>query len=267
MRTYSTLALTRRDRVLTITLNRPDVLNAINLEMHDELADAFNFIASDEQSDIVVLTGAGRAFCAGADIEHLAHVAAAPERFDHEARIAKRVVFAMLDLDKPLICKMNGPAIGLGATLALLCDVIYAADGAKIGDPHVCMGLVAGDGGAAIWAQRIGLGRAKEFLLTGEPMTASKAEQIGLVNHCVAPSQLDDAVVGFCNRLQHGSMNAIRWTKVLLNLELKRVAHAVMDAGIGYESVTARSADHREAVKAIQEKRRPVFCRDVGKVW
>lgn len=267
VRTYSTLALTRRDRILTITLNRPDVLNAINLEMHDELADAFNFVASDEQSDIIVLTGAGRAFCAGGDVEHLAHVAAAPELFDHEARIAKRVVFSMLDLDKPLICKMNGPALGLGATLALLCDVIYAAEGAKIGDPHVCMGLVAGDGGAAIWAQRIGLGRAKEFLLTGEPMSASKAEQIGLINHCVAPSQLDDAVVGFCNRLQHGSMNAIRWTKVLLNLELKRVAHAVMDAGIGYESITARSADHREAVKAIQEKRRPVFCRDPGKLW
>lgn len=262
MRNYSTLALTRRDRVLTITLNRPDVLNAVNPQMHDELADAFNFVATDEQSDIIILTGAGRAFCSGGDIEDLVHTAAAPERFDREARIAKRVVFSMLDLDKPLICKMNGPAIGLGATLALLCDVIYAAEGAKIGDPHVCMGLVAGDGGAAIWAQRIGMGRAKEYLLTGEPMSAKHAEQIGLINHCVAPSQLDDAVLGFCNRLQHGSMNAIRWTKVLLNLELKRVAHAVMDAGIGYESVTARSADHREAVKAIQEKRRPVFCRD-----
>lgn len=265
MRTYSTLTLTRKDRVLTITLNRPDVLNAVNREMHDELADAFNFVATDEQSDIVILTGAGRAFCAGGDMEHLARNAAAPERFDHEARIAKRIVFAMLDLDKPLVCKMNGSAIGLGATLALLCDVIYAADGAKIGDPHVCVGLVAGDGGAAIWAQRVGLGRAKEYLLTGEPMTAKQAEQVGLVNHCVAPSQLDDAVVGFCNRLQHGSMNAIRWTKVLLNLELKRVAHAVMDAGIAYESVTVRSADHREAVKAMQEKRRPVFGRDPNK--
>ncbi|MDY6946188.1 MAG: enoyl-CoA hydratase/isomerase family protein [Pseudomonadota bacterium] len=266
MRTYSTLGLTRRDRVLTITLNRPEELNAVNLQMHDDLADALNFVATDEQSDIVVLTGAGRAFCAGADIEHLVRNAAAPERFDHDVRIAKRIVFAMLDLDKPVICKMNGPAIGLGATLALLCDVIYAAEGAKIGDPHVCMGLVAGDGGAALWAQRIGLGRAKEYLLTGEPITAKYAEQIGLVNHCVAASQLDDAVVGFCNRLQHGSMNAIRWTKVLLNLELKRVAHSVMDAGIAYESITARSADHREAVKAIQEKRRPVFCWDPNKL-
>lgn len=266
MRSYSTLALTHKDRVLTITLNRPEVLNAVNLEMHDELADAFNFAAADTDSDIVVLTGAGRAFCAGGDVEHIARIAARPELFDHEARIAKRNVFAMLDLDKPLVCRMNGHAIGLGATLALLCDVVIAHDGAKIGDPHVCAGLVAGDGGAAIWAQRIGLGRAKEYLLTGEPMTAKHAAEIGLINHCVIPSQLDDAVTAFCNRLKHGSMQAIRWTKVLMNLELKRVATAVMDAGIAYESVTARSADHREAVKAMQEKRRPVFCSDSTKL-
>ncbi|MBL8271643.1 enoyl-CoA hydratase/isomerase family protein [Steroidobacter sp.] len=262
MRNYSTLALTRKDRILTISLNRPDVLNAVNLEMHDELAEAFHFAAIDDQSDIVILTGAGRTFCAGTDAEQLARNAAEPERFDHEARIAKRLVFAILDLDKPLICRMNGNALGLGATLALLCDVVYAVEGAKIGDPHVCVGLVAGDGAAAIWAQRIGLGRAKEYLLTGEPLSTKHAEQIGLINHCVIPSQLDDAVHSFCVRLLHGSTSAVRWTKVLLNLELKRVAHAVMDAGIAYESITIRSADHREAVKAIQEKRRPIFCRD-----
>jgi len=260
VRTYSTLTLTRKDRLLTITLNRPDVLNAVNQEMQGELADAFNFAASDGQSDIVVLTGAGRAFCAGGDIEHMAGNVAEPERFDHEAR--KRMVFAMLDLDKPLICRMNGSAIGLGATLALLCDVVYGVEGARIGDPHVCIGLVAGAGAAAIWAQRIGLGRAKEYLMTGEPLTTRHAEQIGLINHCVAPSQLDAAVQACCARLLHGSTNAVRWTKALLNLELKRIATVVMDAGVTYESITLRSADHREAVKAIQEKRRPVFCRD-----
>jgi len=265
VRTYSTLSVTRKDRLLTIALDRPDACNAVNLQMHDELADAFNFAASDEQSDVVVLTGSGRTFCAGGDPEDIALNAAEPERFDHEARIAKRLVFAMLDLDKPLICRMNGNALGLGATLALLCDVIFASSGAKIGDPHVCVGLVAGDGGAAIWAQRIGLGRAKEYLLTGEPITAEQAEQIGLINHCIPASHLDAYVNSFCERLLHGSAKAIRWTKVLLNLELKRVAHAVMDAGIAYESMTVHSADHREAIKAMQEKRKPVFCRDSGK--
>ena len=266
MHNYTTLAVTRKDRLLTITLNRPDAMNAVNLEMHDELADAVSFAAADEQSDVIVLTGAGRTFCGGSDLEDIARNAAEPERFDHEARVEKRIVSALLDLDKPLVCRMNGNAIGLGATLALLCDVIFAAEGAKIGDPHVCLGLVAGDGGAAIWAQRMGMGRAKEYLLTGEPLTSQQAEQMGLVNHCVPFAHLDATVSSFCDRLLRGSTKAIRGTKVLLNLELKRVVHAVMDASIPYESTTVRSADCREAIKALQEKRRPLFCHDNTKL-
>lgn len=259
LRNYATIALTRKGRLLTITLNRPDTLNAVNREMHEELADVFQFAAQDAGSDVVVLTGAGRAFSAGGDLEHIARNAANPDLFDEEARIAKRIVFAMLDMEKPLICRMNGHAVGLGATLALLSDVIFAAENAKIGDPHVALGLVAGDGGAALWPQRIGFGRAKEYLLTGELLTARKAAEIGLINYCVPATELDDAVATFCERLLNGSQNAIRWTKVLINLELKRIATAVMDAGIAYESVTVRSADHREGVKALQEKRKPRF--------
>ena len=115
-RNYATIALTRQGRLLTITLNRPDTLNAVNREMHEELADVFNFAAQDAGSDVVVLTGAGRAFSAGGDLEHIARNAANPDLFDEEARIAKRIVFAMLDMEKPLICRMNGHAVGLGAT-------------------------------------------------------------------------------------------------------------------------------------------------------
>ena len=261
VRSYQTLVLSRSGRLLTITMNRPDSLNAVNLEMHEELADVFNFAAADEHSDVVVITGAGRAFSAGGDLDHIARNAANPILFDNEARAAKRIVFSILDVDKPLICKLNGHAVGLGATLALLCDVIFAAEGAKIGDPHVGVGLVAGDGGAVIWAQRIGLTRAKEYLLTGELLTAKKAEEIGLINHCLPAAELDSAVAAFCDRLLQGATTAIRYTKVLLNLELKRLATAVMDAGIAYESLSVRTDDHREAVKALQEKRKPVFGR------
>ena len=256
---YKTIALSRKGRLLTITLNRPDALNAVNLDMHSELADVFNFAALDAASDVVVLTGAGRAFSAGGDLDHIAHNAANPHLFDNEVRMAKRILFAMLDLDKPLVCRLNGHAIGLGATVALLCDVIFAAENAKIGDPHVALGLVAGDGGAVIWAQRIGLGRAKEYLLTGDLVTAKKAEEIGLVNHCVPAAELDSAVDAFCEHLLKGATNAIRWTKVLTNLELKRVATALLDAGIAYEAVAQRSADHREGVQALVEKRKPKF--------
>jgi enoyl-CoA hydratase len=256
---YQTLLLSRRGRLLSITLNRPDTLNAVNLRMHEELAEVFAFAASDPDSDVVLLTGAGRAFSAGGDLAHISHNAANPELFDSEARLAKRIVFAMLDLEKPLVCRMNGAAVGLGATLALLCDVIFAAEHAKIGDSHVAIGLVAGDGGAAIWAQRIGLARAKEYLMTGELLTAKKAEELGLINHCVPADQLDAAVDAFCDKLLNGAAKAIRWTKVLTNLELKRIAHAIMDTGVAYESLSQRSADHREGVKALQEKRKPVF--------
>jgi enoyl-CoA hydratase len=261
VRQFDTLLLSRRERLLTITLNRPELLNAVNLRLHEELAEVFTYAAADPHSDVVVLTGAGRAFSAGGDIDHILNNTNNPDLFDEEVRLAKRIVFAMLDLDKPLICRMNGHAVGLGATVALFCDVIFAAEHAKIGDPHVLVGLVAGDGGAAIWPQRIGLCRAKEYLLTGELLTAKKAEEIGLINHCVSADELDNAVNAFCDKLLNGARTAIRSTKILLNLELKRIAHSVLDAGLAYEALTIRSADHREAIAAMQEKRKPVFNR------
>lgn len=259
---FDTIALARKDRLLTVTLNRPDKLNAIDRQMHKDLADVFTFVSEDDHSDVIVLTGAGRAFSAGGDLAHLSHTAARPELFDIDVRHAKRIVYAILDLDKPLICRLNGHAVGLGATIALLCDIVFAADTAKIGDPHVNLGLVAGDGGAIVWPQRIGLARAKEYLMTGDLVPAKKAEEMGLINHCVPASELDASVDGFCQRLLNGSTNAIRWTKVLLNLELKQIAHAVMDPGIAYEAMTVRSADYREAVDALRNRRTPAFRKD-----
>jgi enoyl-CoA hydratase len=255
----NTIELTREGRLLRITLNRPDAMNAVNLELHDELAEALWFAQGDTGSDLIVLTGAGRAFSAGGDLDHIARNAANPHLFDHEARMAKRIVSTLLDIDKPVICRLNGHAVGLGATLALMCDIIIGAEGAKIGDPHVGLGLVAGDGGAVIWAQRIGLARAKEYLFTGDLLTAQKAAEIGLINHCVPKDELDEAVDAFCQRLLNGAMGAIRATKILTNLELKRLATALMDAGIAYESVSVRSADHLEGIAALREKRAPNF--------
>ncbi len=256
---FETIALARNGRLLTITLNRPDTLNAIDDQMHGDLTEVLAFVAGDEHSDVIVLTGMGRAFSAGGDFAHLADMAANPEMFDRDATRAKRIVFSILDLEKPLICRLNGHATGLGATLALLSDVVFAADSAKIGDPHVTIGLVAGDGGALVWPERIGYARAKEYLMTGDLVPAKKAEELGLINRCLPAAELDAAVDAFCQRLLQGSTNAIRWTKVLVNLELKRKAHAIMDAGIAYEAVTVRSDDFRDAVEALRNKRTPTF--------
>lgn len=258
-RNYETLRFVRRDRILTIMLNDPERLNAIGERMHTELAGVFADAARDAESNIVVLTGAGRAFSAGGDIARMQEVAADPRLFLPGVPHAKSVIFSMLDLEKPLIAKVNGHAVGLGATLALFCDVTFMAETARIGDPHVSMGLVAGDGGAVIWPQLIGFARSKEFLMTGQLLDARRAEAIGLVNHCVPAAELDQAVDAFCDRLAAGATQAIRWTKTTVNIELKRLAHAMMDTGLAYEAQSVATRDHAEAVQAFAENRPPKF--------
>lgn len=253
--TFDTLRLTRQGRRLTIAMNRPEVLNAVNTRLHQELIDAFVFAARDEGSDLVVLTGEGRAFSAGGDLEQMERVIADPALFDSEVRDAKLLIFALLDIEKPLIARVNGHAVGLGCTLALFCDVVFAAESARIGDPHVSVGLVAGDGGAVIWPQLLGFARAKEFLMTGELLTAPRAEAIGLINHAVPDADLDARVDAFCDRLLAGATEAIRWTKVTVNLELKRLAHALMDPGLAYESLSVRTAAHRQRVAALRARK------------
>jgi enoyl-CoA hydratase len=259
VRQFETLELSRQERRLTITLNRPDQLNAVDRQMHLDLAEVFTYAAVDPHSDVVLLTGAGRAFSAGGDINHMRANARNPDAFNVEARDAKRIVISLLEIEKPVIAKVNGHAVGLGATLAILCDVIFASDEAKIGDPHVKVGLVAGDGGGLFWPQLIGFARAKEYLLTGELLLAGKAAELGLINHAVPAAELDGICDEYCDKLLNGATEAIRWTKVVANLELKRIAASMMDASIAYEALSAHTANHREAVEAVLDKRKPKF--------
>ena len=255
---YKTISFRRDGKVLTVTLNRPDVLNAVNGDLHTELSHVFYDVATDP-ADIIVLTGAGRAFCAGGDIDWMQSGVDDPLGFDSVVFEAKKIIFGLLDCEKPIICRLNGDAVGLGATIALFCDIIIASDSARIGDPHVSVGLVAGDGGAVIWPQLIGYARAKEYLMTGKLMNAEDAVAMGLINHAVPASDLDEATDRMASRLADGAAQAIRWTKVSVNIGLKQLAHSIMDTSLAYESLSNRSKDHQEAVNAFREKRRPVF--------
>ncbi len=254
---YKTIRADRRGRILTLTLNRPDKLNAIDKEMHSELASVFTDAADDPHSDVVVVTGEGRAFSAGGDILWM------QEMIDHgfaqTAREARRIVFSLLDCEKPVIARINGHATGLGATIALFCDVIFAADHAKIGDPHVNVGLTAGDGGAVIWPQLIGYARAKEYLMTGDLLPAPEAARIGLINHAVPASELDTRVNDFADRLAAGALIAIRTTKASINIGLKQMAASIMDACLAFEAQSNGAADHQEGVCAFREGRKPSF--------
>jgi enoyl-CoA hydratase len=256
---YQTILFNRRGRVLEITLNRPDKLNATDAVLHSELARVFHEASQDPDSDIVVLTGAGRAFSAGGDVAWMQEAIDVPERFEQTVREAKQIVFGLIDCEKPVIAKLNGHATGLGATIALFCDVIFAAEHAKIGDPHVSIGFVAGDGGAIIWPQLIGYARAKEYLLTGDLMTATEAARIGLINHAVPADELDARVDAFADRLAAGATKAIRWTKMSVNIGLRELAASILDTSLAYEALSNITSDHQEAVRAFAEKRTPIF--------
>lgn len=256
---YTTIRFSRQGRILTASLNRPEARNAVNGALHEELSRLFRDLADDDASDVIVLTGEGKAFCAGGDLVWLQEAIDDPAVFLNTAGEAKRILFGQLDLEKPIICRLNGTAAGLGASIALLCDMIIAADSALIGDPHVSVGFVAGDGGAIIWPQLVGYARAKEYLLTGKLAKAAEAERIGLINRVVPAEQLDEAVYGLARELAEGATKAIRWTKVVTNLPLKAIAHTIFDTGLAYENLSNLTQDHQEALNAFREKRKPVF--------
>ena len=256
---YKTIRFDRRGRILTVTMDRPDKLNAVEAVMHRELGDVFYEVATDPDADVIVLTGAGRAFSAGGDIGWMQEMIDDKKVWERTRVEGKRIVFGLLDCEKPIVCRLNGPAMGLGATMALFCDVVFMAESAIIADPHVSVGLVAGDGGAIIWPQLIGYARAKEYLMTGDRLTAEQAAAIGLVNHAVPDDELDERVYGFADRLTKGAIKAIQYSKTAVNIGLRQLAHSIMDASIAYESVTNSTADHQEAVSAFREKRKPQF--------
>ena len=255
---YERIKASRDGRILTLTLSNPSKLNAVDARMHHELAQIFYDVQEDDETDIVILTGEGNAFSAGGDIDWMRRSAEGQEA-GPGSNEGKKIVFGLLDLEKPLIAKVRGPAIGLGCTIALFCDVIFAADTARFADPHVKVGVVAGDGGAVIWPQLVGYARAKEYLMTGDPLTANEAERIGLINHVVPDAELDARVSAFAQKLASGAPQAIKYTKVSVNLALKALAHTILDASMAYEMVTFATKDHREAVASFLEKRKPNF--------
>lgn len=256
---YETLLFEKRNSVLTVTLNRPEKLNAIDGAMHEELSHVFEDINRDQSTDIVILTGAGRAFCAGGDADWLQSLIDNPWGWETLSEEGKRSMMSILDCRQPVIAKVNGAAAGLGATLALYCDIIMAADTARIGDPHVKVGLTAGDGGSGIWPYLIGFARAREFLYTGEMLSADRAAEIGLINRSVPSDELDHVVREFADNLAEGAIRAIQWTKQAINAPLKQIVSANLDYSLSLESKSNLTEDHQEGINALREKRKPDF--------
>lgn len=254
---YKSIKVDRKGPILTITMNRPE-MNAVNAQLHSELSQIFADANMDRDAKVVVLTGSGKAFSAGGDIKWMEEMQK-PGAFRALMPEGKKIVMDLIDMEKPVIAKLNGHAIGLGATMALLCDIIIASDKAKIGDPHVQVGLVAGDGGAVAWPFLIGMCRAKEFLFTGDLIDAPEAARIGLINKAVPAEKLDEEVDKMATRLAGGALVAINYTKISVNKTLRFIADLIMDTSLSLEGHSVATQDHLEGVRAFIEKRKPQF--------
>ncbi|MCM2387570.1 enoyl-CoA hydratase/isomerase family protein [Streptomyces albipurpureus] len=250
----------RRDGfVLHVVLDNPrSDMNAIDRAMHDDLTKLFRMLKQESQARVVLLSGRGRAFSVGGDFEWF-RTLRSPHALAELNRDAKQLIWDMLDVEIPIVTAVHGYAMGLGTSIALYSDVIFMAESAKIADPHVKAGIVAGDGGVVAWPMAVGPARAKEFLMTGDALTAAAAERLGLVNHVVPDAELEERALAFARRLAEGAPMAVRFTKMAVNKLVKQALGVAFDASTGYELLTFMSEDHVEAVDAFLEKRQPRF--------
>jgi len=254
---YKYIHASRDGGVLTLTMDQPP-LNAAGFDLQEELSHIFYDVGRDDCS-VVILTGAGRAFSAGGDLDEMLNNTSNPGRMRDMMVRAPHIVHSMLALDVPVIARVNGHAMGLGASLALLCDVAIMVETARIADPHVAMGLSAGDGGAFLWPLMIGFARARHHLLTGEALTGKEAADMGLIYKAVPADELDATVYAYAERLAKGATYAIKATKRSINLALRAQSQHLADAHAGIEQLTLLSEDHREAILAFKDKRPAVF--------
>jgi enoyl-CoA hydratase/carnithine racemase len=257
---YKELKLDREDRLLTITLNRPEARNALTDGMHKELESIWQDIAVDDSIGAVILTGAGdRAFSAGGDVKSMSQRSASGPPPIRNFVGPKRILANMFEVEQPIIGAINGDCVGLGASLAFSCDIIVASDRARFADTHVKVGLVAGDGGVVNWPLMMGIHKAKEYLLTGDWLHAPDAERLGMINYAVPYEDVMPKAREIALKLANGPVWAIRWTKTSVNKIIRDRLNLVMDTSLATEWLSMQTEDHKEATAAFVEKRQASF--------
>jgi enoyl-CoA hydratase len=256
---YRNVLLDRpHSKVLRITMNRPDRLNAIDQPAHAELAEIWRDIDSDPGTSAVIVTGAGRAFSAGGDLDMANDLADDFEKRVQGWKEARDLVYNMINCSKPIVSAIRGPAVGAGLVLGVLADISIAAKGAKLIDGHTKLGVAAGDHAAIVWPLLCGMAKAKYYLLLCETLTGEEAERIGLISMAVEDAELDETALKVAMRLAEGAQTAIRWTKYALNNWL-RAAGPTFDTSLALEFLAFTGPDVKEGIASIREKRTPKF--------
>ncbi|HKJ00159.1 MAG TPA: enoyl-CoA hydratase/isomerase family protein [bacterium] len=244
--------------ILQITLNRPEKLNATNARLHWELTQIWPVVDRDEETRVAVITGAGRAFSAGGDMEMIDAQTKNFKAITNVMKEAAEVVYSIVNMDKPVISAINGVAVGAGLAVALMADVSIIAEDARFTDGHLRLGVGAGDHAAIVWPLLCGMAKAKYYLLTSEFIDGKEAERIGLVSLAVPREQLMDKAMEVATKLATGPQYAVRWTKRALNNWI-RMAGPIFDNSLALEMLNFFDDDVIEGAKAVREKRPPKF--------
>src|SRR5215469_11061021 len=246
------LTVTSDGPVRVVTFNRPGQLNAVNRELHWALANVWRQLAADSGARVVIVTGAGRAFSAGGDLDWITSFLDDPAARDESLREGAQIIEEILRFPLPVIAAVNGAAVGLGASIAVLSDIVLISDRAFLADPHVSVGLVAGDGGAAFWPLLTPILRSREYLFTGDRIPAAVAVELGLASRVVPRDALLDEARALASRLAAQPAQALRGTKRVANMYLSQALAGAMQAGFAAERETMLTPEHRARLQSLR---------------
>ena len=241
--------------VRILTMNNPDMRNAFIDPLHQAMRDVWYQISRDREARAVVLTGAGSAFCAGGNVPGFIRDYEDLEHRRQSLRDAQRLVDEMLRFHLPVVAAVNGPAVGLGASVAVSCDIVLIAESAYMADTHVNIGLVAGDGGAATWPLIMGMLRAKEYLLTGERIPAALAVELGLANRVVSDEQLVPEAVALAQKIAALPPQSVQETKRALNVHLQQAVASVLPFALAAEGESFGTEDIKATIDRFSSSR------------
>lgn len=248
------LILEERGPVRIVTLNRPEAMNAANEALSAALLGVWDFLASDPEARAVVLTGAGRAFSAGGDMEHFLEIHEDLELRQSELDGAGNLLKAMVSCKLPIIAAVNGPAVGLGCNLAVVSDLVLIEESTFLCDPHVSVGLTAADGGAPCWPMYVSLLKAKEYLFTGARIPAATAVELGLANRVVPDGTVVEAAIELAQQIAAQPKQALQSTKRALNIHMERAMSGVLEYALSEEFRSYSTPEHQAIVHTFLAK-------------
>jgi 2-(1,2-epoxy-1,2-dihydrophenyl)acetyl-CoA isomerase len=250
--------LERKNEIATVIMNRPKFYNALSPELIEELIQVLQECEADPNVKVIVLTGAGKAFCAGGDLTYIESISNVVDGRKYIVS-AGRITSTIFNLEKPVIAMVNGVAAGAGFNLALACDIVFCTTSVKFVQSFAKVGLLPDCGGTYLLPRLVGLQKAKELMFTAEPIDADKALQLGIVNRVVREEELGEVTYEFAEKLSKAAPIAISLTKKILNQSYNLTLENSLELEADLQSICLQTMDNKEGVAAFKEKRNPVF--------